>query len=326
MFDLAFLFGAGASKGSGSVGPYAPPVMNELFDKLAATYPDEWGDSSRLNEYAGQFRCDFEEAFNEYVLKNSANWPPNAVPTLDMLELQRRLALYFSKFRLELPKENLYTRLLEHLRLANILDSSFFATINYECLIERAARFLGLHINYCQDWSEEHVIRIAKLHGSCNFITSVDPYLRAALSGGGVHSSATREILEPTNKLHEALAAKFRDGSSSRSNSYYPIMNQISPAKEEYLFSQDTQNARIEWEEAVKDAKTVVVIGVRYNADDGHIVNPLVVTNGRILYVGDRKSFEKWHTLNEGFIHVGETFAESFDALMSFLKSSAFPV
>ena len=320
MYDLAFLFGAGASKGSGYVEPYAPPVMNELFDKLAATYPKEWGLSSRLNEYAELFRCDFEETFNEYVLKNSTNWPPNAVSTLDILESQRPLALYFSSFTLISPKENLYTKLLENLRLTDVLDSSFFGTINYDCLIEQAARFLGLHINYCEDWTEEHVFRIAKLHGSCNFVAPIDPYVRASLAGGGVRGSAAREILVPTNKLSDELAVKFRDSSSFRSNYYYPIMNLISPAKEEYLYSQDTQSARIQWEEAVRYATGVVVIGVRHNSNDSHIVDALVRTKGKILYIGDESSFEDWHSLNNRFQHVGEKFAESFDGLKAELK------
>jgi hypothetical protein len=41
--DIVILFGAGASYGAGHVLPQVPPLGPNLYDALAAQYPDKWG-------------------------------------------------------------------------------------------------------------------------------------------------------------------------------------------------------------------------------------------------------------------------------------------
>jgi hypothetical protein len=41
--DIAFLFGAGASHGTGGVLPEQPPLGFELYSILERTYPGSWG-------------------------------------------------------------------------------------------------------------------------------------------------------------------------------------------------------------------------------------------------------------------------------------------
>jgi len=71
---IAFLFGAGASKGASILTkPEPPPVMKDLYDKLAEQFPDEWGPTSRLGSHADAFRRDFEKAFTDFVLQMPNN-------------------------------------------------------------------------------------------------------------------------------------------------------------------------------------------------------------------------------------------------------------
>ena len=83
---FAFLFGAGASKALGMhVKPRTPPLMCELYDELAiffqkeresgglfGIYPNQF--RKDLEQHADQFKKNFEEAYTEFVLKNTTNY------------------------------------------------------------------------------------------------------------------------------------------------------------------------------------------------------------------------------------------------------------
>jgi len=46
--DVAFLFGAGASQGAAlGILPESPPLKTELYNRLAARFPSEWGPPAR---------------------------------------------------------------------------------------------------------------------------------------------------------------------------------------------------------------------------------------------------------------------------------------
>jgi hypothetical protein len=69
--------------------PDAPPLMSELYDRLAEQYPAEWGPASFPGKYSPQFQQDFEKTYSEVVIKEAPR------DTLTLLELLRPLALYF---------------------------------------------------------------------------------------------------------------------------------------------------------------------------------------------------------------------------------------
>ncbi len=98
--SIAFLFGAGASKGAGQALPYPPPLANQLYDELARYCPEEWGPKSPNHTHAQDFRDKFEETFSRVVLKIDVgpDLPPFTPDSLTLLERQRTLALYFSRF------------------------------------------------------------------------------------------------------------------------------------------------------------------------------------------------------------------------------------
>src|SRR5438034_882087 len=99
--EFAFLFGAGASKALGMhVKPCTPPLMRELYDELAKAFPKEWGVGSPLERYRDQFKNDFEQTYTEVVLKNTNEYALPG-PALSLLEGQKPLALYFSRFVLD---------------------------------------------------------------------------------------------------------------------------------------------------------------------------------------------------------------------------------
>jgi len=113
---LAFLLGAGASRGAGHVGPEDPPLMNELYDRLAKQFPQDWGSGSPLHAHSAQFRQNFEETYFKEVIKEA----PFTQDTLTLLEHLRPLALYFSQFIIDSTGLDLYSKPLSSLASTGI--------------------------------------------------------------------------------------------------------------------------------------------------------------------------------------------------------------
>jgi len=189
--EFAFLFGAGASKALGMhVKPRTPPLMCELYDELAIFFQKEWESGGLFGIYANQFRKDFEQhadrfrknfeqTFTEVVLKNTSEYALPG-PALSLLESQRPLALYFSRFVPDRTRMDYYTKLLDALGRSGNIPHTVFGSLNYDCLFEQAARNLNLRIDYeCGNGVDD--IRVAKIHGSSNFIAQIDQRIMAML-------------------------------------------------------------------------------------------------------------------------------------------------
>jgi hypothetical protein len=319
--QLVFLLGAGASHGIGkkgrSVVPYCPPLMKHLYDKLAAEIPDEYGPGSALEQYADDFRADFEATFTRVVLKhaNGGGAGPATPDTLTLLESQRSLALYFAQFSLLTGLPNYYSKLLAALQAADLIERTIFRTLNYECLFEQAAEQLKLRIDYsCKDRSPE-ILRVAKLHGSCNFLVEVPRSSLAWLSAPNVSAGTTMSYLPPS-ELKNLLKAKF----SKYDPAFYPAMSQVSPFKEQLVASAKILEIRGKWQESVAKARKLAIIGVSFNENDAHVIEAIGKTPAEIFYVGGKYDFTKWKALNSRVTHISEKLEERFDRLLKRLR------
>ena len=151
-----FLFGAGASFGSGNCYPEPPPLGNGekgLFRKL-----QERGGfaASVTKSLADLFIEDFEKGMAE-LHSNSER---------DAFALLREMSLYFIKFR---PLEgNLYKELIKF--IISKKHPAIFATTNYDLLIESSIYQLAHKPLYqlLPVWTNTFLI--LKIHGSCNFL------------------------------------------------------------------------------------------------------------------------------------------------------------
>jgi hypothetical protein len=291
--QIVFLFGAGASKGATHVLPDVPPLMYQLYDRLAVFDPDNWGLGSQMARYEDDFRKDFEKTFSERVL--SFDGVPRG-SSLDLLEHQRPLALYFALFLLDTSGRDYYSLLLKSLQRAHRLEQCCFGSLNYDCLFEQAAERLGINIDY--DCIEAKSARIAKLHGSCNFITAaLTQRDRAMMASPGTHYEIPLHILPVTNlekTLNESLL-----GTGSR---HLPVMSQISPDKQHFVAPAQIQSIRNKWAEAVSNAATVAIIGISCNRNDFHIVQTIRNTGAQILFIGDCENFQKWKRVNRNCV------------------------
>jgi|SRR5215204_4569310 len=106
---LAFLTGAGASRGAGGITPYDPPLGFELYEYLRNEYPETWG--SLPNNFDSLFRDNFEIGMAEL-------W--NA-----QLDIGSRLiidmAVYFSRFDPPDDGMDCYSRLVWFLKTRNLI-------------------------------------------------------------------------------------------------------------------------------------------------------------------------------------------------------------
>jgi len=309
----AFLFGAGASKGaSTSTRPYPPPVMTELYDRLAVQFPDEWGPASRLARHADAFRTDFEAAFTEFVLQM-----PDTVsygispPTLNLLEGQRTLAIYFSQFTQDGDSEDSYSKLILALKKSGSLSSCVFGSLNYDCLFEQAAHMLGSGVDYSCSAMQATEVRVAKIHGSCNFVTPrLSQHDRALLSAPNVAYEKDFEPLHPIGleaRLRVALAP---------TRAQLPVMSQISPGKEHLLAPVKIQEYRNSWRAQTLAAEDVVIIGVSHNQNDAHILETVRALSVPIYYIGDEANAAKWKKENHHVKWVHAFFEQGLEKLV----------
>jgi hypothetical protein len=311
---VAILFGAGASKGAGYVTPCIPPVMNELFDRLAKHFPQEWGRRSPYWVHAEKFKQDFEGTFSEVVLKQykDDSLPRITLPTLSILENQRNLALYFSRFDLDSSGRDLYSRLLSFLLEGGLIEHSTFGSLNYDCLFDQAIQRLGLLIDYSCGETEPKTIRVAKVHGSCNFVTeTIDENMRAQLASPGIRYERKVIFLPPVN-----VEKSLKDRIVGLEPAHLPIMSQISPAKEDLLAPSQVQQCRNRWRDAVLNASKLAIIGVSPNPNDTHIWEPIKDASAKLLYIGSTSHFKVWASLSKDSKHLGRTFKQGFDSLI----------
>lgn len=143
-----FLFGAGASFGSGPCHPHEPPLGSCLFSALRAL----GGTASRLpDELARIFEKDFELGMSQFRYQ----YPGYATDIL------RDMAAYFAPFK---PLDgNAYIELAQ--MLATRRERSILSTTNYDLLIEHAIMQSGFEVSYSAKPDVPSAMTVLKIHG-----------------------------------------------------------------------------------------------------------------------------------------------------------------
>ena len=325
---IAFLFGAGASFAVGQAGhvsPVSPPLTagaGGLYDCLAAEYPKEWGPDSSLASYAEEFRADFEVAYGARLANEFA-------PSLTLLEKLVPFARFFARFALRPGGSDLYSQLVAGIRDAGLLPRTIFGSLNYDVLLERSIERLDLGIDYLLEEAHAQMqakmapprhpecALVAKLHGSCNFVSDVEDERRLHLMAS---SSGTVVEVPIRTFLPSQLTRPAREDVFGRGR--FPIMCLVERYKNHLLSPSRMTIIRGIWGEEVRKAATVVVIGARRVEQDPHVWEPLRDTAARRLYIGGKSDFDAWHDLNPGrWEHVAERW-ESVGPLLEAILTS----
>ena len=297
--DIIIVFGAGASFGAGCVLPAAPPLGAHLYDALAKAYPNVWGSESVVgNMWSAQLRNDFERAMSEEILPKT--------PSLCLLEWHRDIAVFFAQYRLDAGRRDMYSLLLSELKTKGLLPRVMLASLNYDCLLEQAMLDLGLGTDYMLDpFPSEGSIPLAKIHGSCTFITDNLFSKRAYLTNANASSLECSIITLPLQSLEDRLRRSF----STHDPALFPVLGLYSPDKPSIVAPAKLQTLRNALTDRINRATTLVLIGVRPNPRDPHLWCPIAQSRAStISYIGSSNDYRILKTIQAKAIHVGETF------------------
>jgi hypothetical protein len=325
---IVFLFGAGASVAVGSggcVSPEPPPLMAALFDRLARDFPREWA-SSPLKQHAAKFRSDFETAFADVVLH--CNLGLSDPPTLNLLELLWTVSSHFARYRLETRGEDLYSALLRDLRNRNAVELSTFGSLNYDTLLEQAAAQMGYGIDWLVDEATSRLqstetelsrrpnaIRVAKLHGSSNFVTRRDSAFRAMAASSGVAIETEITTVSPTELVLPEVAQRLFDRDDC-----WPVISQLSSDKTQLLAPSQMLQIRSIWSRAITSAASVIIIGVSPREHDEHVWAPIQATRASMFYIGAEAEFATWSSLSpERWRHIADKW-ETAGQVLEYLR------
>jgi hypothetical protein len=292
------LLGAGASFGSEPNREIkTPPLGMNLFSELQSLA----GFSSRIPEYiAAVFKRDFEEGMMFF----SQEMPS------EVQEFHRELSRYLSMFTP--TSDSRFVRLLECLRKRNVIISS----LNYDLMLEEAAKLVGLTVKY--DIFRQHgSVRLIKPHGSANFWPDLPvENFRNFRTGyaGGILVSAPVKPLDRADSIARSVA----------DDSFAPAMSMYAKGKHVSICPDFVSFQQTMFKQACRRASKITVVGVRVVPEDSHIWGPIAYSAADLFYFGndnDRTELSSW---------VVDTARKNvkfkngyFDSALSFIASSA---
>jgi hypothetical protein len=229
-----FLFGAGASYGSGPCYPHPPPLGADLFAALRS----EGGVAASVSDdLAAAFAKDFEAGMDRFLKERNSDAPA----------LLREMAAYFARFE---PRDgNAYIELLRILGAPR--KKATFVTTNYDLLIELAANYCGLRTSYTGLPVSANNIPILKIHGSCNFLPD--------LGGGSIRRTSFATSASPSAIILDApvriakSAAEVRDF-CRREDSLAPALAMYSLDKRVLFCPKFIISQRRSWEASLRRA------------------------------------------------------------------------
>jgi len=287
--------------------------MGNTSQLIAAQYPKEWGSESYLGQkWATQFRKDedIEKTMSENVLPNE--------PSLSLLEWHRPVAKFFAQYRLDGSGNDMYSLLLSGLRSKGLLGRLFLGSINYDCLLEQAMIELGLSHNYMlNDRAPEGSLPLAKIHGSCNFITDDLSSRRHLLTIANAWIECGFTAL-PVLGLEGCLRERF----SRNKQAFFPVLGLYSPDKPSIVASFIIQNLRKALAEKIRAATKVVLIGLRPNLEnDPHLWYPVKQSQAlKIGYVGCKDDYGALRGLQGRADHLAEKFIDGVAQVLEYLS------
>lgn len=269
-----FLFGAGASFGSGPCLPYPPPLGANLFPALRAA----GGVAATIDE-------DLANAFKDFEVGMDRFWDERNTQTTELL---RDMARFFAPF--EVMPGNAYLKLFKI--LGGTRKKAIMVTTNYDLLIEHASSLSGCYYTHSGFPVPEGHVPILKIHGSCNFLPEIPPHF---LSGISFDLSGTSKASILDCGVRVASSAKEVIEFCDSHDSIGPALAMYSPSKR-VLFCGDFLKAQQQsWLTALSEASRIYVIGMRVHLVDTHIWEPLANANAPIHYVGfEPEDFTAW--------------------------------
>lgn len=264
------LFGAGASFGSGSVLPEAPPLGGDLYAELRKHLPS-W--NNLPVDIDTEFKKSFEDGMQILWDKYSAGIP----------ELMRHMTLYFAQFRLR-DSNSLYQKFIKELSSHFEKNNHLIGSLNYEILLEEAALSNNLKVNYFGDTTTSDSLSIWKLHGSCNFIPDGIQAGSGIMFGAGIVFDTGFKPVTPNDAIAFCLGG----------TALYPVMALYMKSKPLQIGQSVIKKQQELWSKKVLEAEKVLIVGVRPYFADECIWKPLTQTKAKVAYIGSKQEYDDW--------------------------------
>lgn len=290
-----FLFGAGASAGSGPCHPEAPPVGAGLIRPLLPFL--------RVRDLIDQdllklFESNFELGMHEFWTRH-----PGVIQ-----HFIRDMAFYFSRFSPE--PGNHYIELVRAIKSKH--HEVLLSTLNYEMLIEVAITICGSTVAYEGHGSgSTGNFTLLKLHGSCNFLPD--------LGGGSIRGFSL--VIGPPDPSYKSMAVAARSRPEMDMRIVRRFLQEedvLAPEmavyhKDKTILFGDYRNGecwQAQWRAFLADADQLFVIGTSLIEHDTHIWDAVKSFRGTVCWVsrnpGAAQSWCSSHGVR--FEHTASTF------------------
>jgi hypothetical protein len=252
MIENLLFIGAGASYGSSNNKEIVPPLGEKLFDELKK-YCDQTSWNNIPNEYQKIFTNQgFEIGMASIIdkcyeletilLKTNDVESKNEYSKINKGWLNYCMAVYFSQFKPE--NDNLYRLLAAKIHSKKNSWNGIIATINYDKLL-----YLSL-----KDYDIKPQERILFLHGACNIV----------MKGYQIKQSSSNIV-----SYNEADSYSFIDSCCDLNIPVLCHYHRNKRPENGVSFIKDQQN---KFKNILqKQAKNVVIVGVKFTPQDEHI-------------------------------------------------------
>jgi hypothetical protein len=296
--STSFLFGAGASYGSGPCYPSSPPLGKDLFDELVS----QGGLVTNFPaDLAATFREDFEAGMDRVWHERNG----------DLTKMQCDLAEYLVQFS---PLEgNFYSKLMQ---IMGKNRKYVMATTNYDLLIELAAMMNDMKLTYRALPIPENNLSILKIHGSCNFLPDPDFEIRGGTFILTNKASAIMDVPLRISGSVEEIRWFCKDD-----NAMAPAIAIYSPEKQVLHSPEYVKQQQREWQRSLREASRIYVIGMRVHLVDEHIWGELAKVKVPVYYVGrQEEAFYNW-AKDVGLKHA-KVVASSFEEALPHIEAT----
>ena len=275
------LLGAGASHGSDSDSERVPPLGAHLFKALADFDPEGWGQVCW--DDAEAFRKDFEVGMASFSSAHQSQ----------VDRLQRAMAAYFFDFR---PGSNsLYLKLADRMR--QTAWKGALASLNYERLLELSLlksdvtpRVAGL-----EDSNGE--IDLVLPHGCCHLFINIRME-RIQIGSPSIQV----ESQDPPRAIHDRV--KFEHEITT--NCLPPVMCYFEAQKKVRSGPSFIEGQRQQFDELVRHASVIGIIGVKVRPHDKHIWDPLGATSARLVYCAGKGAGTQFRNWTKTLARIGD--------------------
>ncbi|EOG5488492.1 SIR2 family protein [Enterobacter hormaechei] len=296
---ILFLFGAGASFGSGPCQPSNPPLGKDLLLRMR----DEGGIASTIEgDLLDCFITDPEKGMVRFFEERNG----------DTTELLKQMCAYLAQFRIE--NGNNYLKLLSLLKSRKIC----FATTNYDLLIEQAICSLGHSIQYSSAERIKNQIPLLKIHGSANFIPRANIYgIRFEMLGDRTNAAISDAPIDFYDNANDIIKYCKSDTALS------PAVALYHPEKKVLHCPSVVARQQADFKLEVERSTKIFIIGLKINPDDKHIWSEIEKTQADVYIVDkDKASTTAWinSIRKKNIYHIADTFDESIMKIKNLLQ------